>query len=91
MKKYKVPPRIVRDVLLATFLLLGEIDLHELVCCFLIILLFCGSYFMYSKCAPSNIFMQLHDYVILFDVIAYTCHTNKICTELYYNAGLSTT
>lgn len=49
MKKYKVPPRIVRDVLLATFLLLGEIDLHELVCCFLIILLFCGtSYFMHS-------------------------------------------
>ena len=31
MKKYKVPPRIVRDVLLATFLLLGELDLDELV------------------------------------------------------------
>ena len=37
MKKYKVPPRIVRDVLLATFLLLGELDLDELVSLFLLV------------------------------------------------------
>ena len=38
MKKYKVPPRIVRDVLLATFLLLGELDLDELVSLLLLLL-----------------------------------------------------
>ena len=31
MKKYKVPPRIVQDVLIATFLLLGDLSPDYLV------------------------------------------------------------
>lgn len=31
MKKYKVPPKMVQDVLIATFLLLGDLSPHNLV------------------------------------------------------------